>query len=233
MQGGDEARHFLHGIRHQHGLEVVAVFQSRTDAGGDGIDVFQHRRILDSKHVGRDFRLDEFRGNQVGESTRFFDIGATNRQVGKAFQSDFLGVGRTSDAGQILIRNVENLMEIFRNRQIFVGHDSLDGGDDEFVAKSRLEFFQMAFQVGRRRDEDERVVGLGDFVEVRRELNLIDIEAHARQIGRVVAEPLKVLDAVRSAHIPPDVMRVLHHNLGNGRCPRTAADDCYFFTQAP
>ena len=72
----------------------------------------------------------------------------------------------TSDAGQIFKWNVENLMEIFRDRQIFVGHDALDGGYDEFVAQARLELLQMAFQVGRGRDEDERVVGLGDFVEV-------------------------------------------------------------------
>ena len=59
-------------------------------------------------------------------------------------------------------------------------------------------------------------------------MNLIDIEAHARQVGWVVAEPLEVFDAVVAAHIPTDVMRVLHHDFGNGRCPRTAADNRYF-----
>ena len=46
VNGSEEAVHLLHGIRHEDGLEVVAVFQSAADACGNGIYVFQYRRVF-------------------------------------------------------------------------------------------------------------------------------------------------------------------------------------------
>ena len=49
-----------------------------------------------------------------------------------------------------------------------------------------------------------------------------------QQVGRVVSKPLEVFYAVITAHIPTDVVRVLHHYLGNGGSPATTTDNCYF-----
>jgi len=42
-----------------------------------------------------------------------------------------------------------------------------------------------------------------------------------------MAQPAEVVDAVVAAHIPSDVVGVSHHDLGNGRSPRTSANDGY------
>ena len=53
-------------------------------------------------------------------------------------------MARSPQNGQILVGHAIHLMKIFRADQVFVGHDTLDGCDDEFIAQARLEFFQMA-----------------------------------------------------------------------------------------
>ena len=68
------------------------------------------------------------------------------------------------------------------------------------------------------------------FVEVTGEIDLIGIEAHTHQVGRIVPQAFKLLDAIIAAHVPTYVMGVPHHYLGNGCSPATAAYDCYLAT---
>lgn len=42
-----------------------------------------------------------------------------------------------------------------------------------------------------------------------------------------MTEALEILDTIIAAHIPTDVMRMIHHDLGNGRGPRPASYNCY------
>ena len=53
---------------------------------------------------------------------------------------------------------------------------------------------------------------------------------HTREIVGVMAYALKLFYTVVAAHIPPYVMGVTYHNLGNGGSPATAANNCYFST---
>ena len=41
-----ETVHFLCGVRHQYRLEVIAIFQSVTDTGGNGIYVLENRGVF-------------------------------------------------------------------------------------------------------------------------------------------------------------------------------------------
>ena len=121
-------------------------------------------------------------------------------------------------------------MEVFGADKVFVGHDTLDGRDDVFVAQADLQFLEVALEVWRRCDEHQRVVLFGNLVEVAGEEYLVGIESYALQVGGVVAQALEVLNAVVATHIPPDVVSLAHHYLGYGRCPRAATDNRYSTT---
>ena len=69
-----------------------------------------------------------------------------------------------------------------------------------------------------------------NLIQIAGEENLIDIESYTGQIGRVVLQPFEVFNTVVATHIPSDVVRVSHHNLGDGCCPASASDNCYLST---
>ena len=56
-------------------------------------------------------------------------------------------MGWTAYTGEVLVWHVINLMEILGAYQILVGHDALDGRDDELVAKPGLQLLQMVLQI--------------------------------------------------------------------------------------
>ena len=95
LHGADnlqETGHLLHGIGHEDGLEIVAELQSVADARSDGIDVFQHRRILDADDVGRRLGLDVVAGEQVGKGLRLVAIGTAHGEVGESLERHLLSV---------------------------------------------------------------------------------------------------------------------------------------------
>lgn len=51
IDGREEARHLLYGVRDKHRLEVVTIVESAANAGRYGIDILEHRRILDADDV--------------------------------------------------------------------------------------------------------------------------------------------------------------------------------------
>ena len=57
-------------------------------------------------------------------------------------------------------------MEKFRACEIVVGNQTFDGRDDELVVQPCLEFLEMIFQVGRRYDKYQSVVGFNYFVDL-------------------------------------------------------------------
>ena len=83
----------------------------------------------------------------------------------------------------------------------------------------------MVFQVGRGRNEDKRVIFGGYLIDVRREVDVVDVEVHTGEIGRVMAQSAEVGDAVVAPHIPSDMSRVRHHHLGDGGSPRATPND--------
>ena len=70
-------------------------------------------------------------------------------------------------------------------------------------------------------------------VDVVLELYLRRVEVYAGQIAGVVPHTAEVLYLVVTAHIPTNVVRVLHHNLGNGCRPRAAANNGYTTQPTP
>ena len=145
--GTEETVHLKRGIRHQYGLEVVTVFQTRTDTGGNGIDILQNGGILDADDIGGGFGLDVFGGDKAGKSLGLLFIGTTDSEVGQTLKGYFLCMGWTAYTGEVLVWHVINLMEILGAYQILVGHDALDGRDDELVAKPGLQLLQMVLQI--------------------------------------------------------------------------------------
>ena len=137
-------------------------------------------------------------------------------------------MGGASKASQVLVRHVVDLMEILRAHKVLVGHYALDGSHHKLVLEPDAQLLEVVFEVRRWRDEHERVVAVGYLVDVTREEYLVNVKAHAHEIGRVVAQTAEIVDAVVAPHIPADVMSVPHHYLGDGRSPTAATDDCYF-----
>ena len=59
MYGLQETVHLLYGIGHEYRLEIIAVFQSAANAGGNGIYVFEYGAVFDTCHVVTYGSLDE------------------------------------------------------------------------------------------------------------------------------------------------------------------------------
>ena len=87
-----EAVHFLNRIGYQYCLEVIAVFQSAADAGGNGVYIFKHRTVFDAGYVVADGSLDEAASQTAGEDARFVLVRAGDGQIREAFQRYFFCV---------------------------------------------------------------------------------------------------------------------------------------------
>ncbi len=70
----------------------------------------------------------------LAKALRLLGVAAAHGEVAQSLQRHLLGMRRTADAGQVLVGHVVHLMEIFRANEVFVGHDTFDGCDDELVA---------------------------------------------------------------------------------------------------
>ena len=93
VHGSEEAVHLLHGVRHEHRLEVVAILQSSTDTGSNGVNVFEHGRVLDADHVARGLGLDKLACQTVvGKGLGFLGVTASHGKVAESFERHFLGM---------------------------------------------------------------------------------------------------------------------------------------------
>ena len=59
MHRVQETVHLVNGVRDQYSLEVIAIFQSATDTGSNGIHVFEYRTVFDTRYVITDRCFDE------------------------------------------------------------------------------------------------------------------------------------------------------------------------------
>ena len=228
IDGGEETRHLLNGIRYEYRLKVVAILQTATDAGGNSVNVLQHRRILDADNVRRGLCLDKLRVEHVGKSLRLLLVGTTYGEIRQTFECHLLSVRRSADARKVLLGHVIHLMEVLRAGDIVVGNKTFNCCHDELIAQSGLQLLEMVLQIRRRHHEHKRVVSLHDAVDVAGEEYLIGIEVYTCKIIRIMAYALELLYAVVASHIPPYVMGMTYHNFGNGSCPTASANNCYF-----
>ena len=111
------------------------------------------------------------------------------------------------------------VMEILGAYHVVVGHNALDYRHDALATEVGGEFLEVIFEVGRRGGEDERVIGLGNGIDVARKVDFVDIEVSTSQVGRVVPLALEIGDAVVASHIPAYVVGVFYHHFGNGSGP--------------
>ena len=227
VNGVEEAFHLLNGVADEDGLEVVAVLESVTDTCCDGIDVLQDAGVLDANHVVAGLRLHIIAGKHLGKSFRLFLVGTSNSQVCETIQRDLLSMTRTSKHSQIILRHIVHLVEVVGADEVLVGHDAFDGCHDELVAKADVKALEVTLQVRRGRDEDKCLASLNRLVDVALEGDAVHVEMHAGKVSRIVPEPLKVLDAVVPAKVPPNVVILLEQHLGDCRCPASATQNCY------
>ena len=137
---------------------------------------------------------------------------------------------RTTDASEILVRYVVNLMKILATYEIFIRYDTLNSGKYEFVANTRLQLLKMTLEVRRRGDKHQRVVLLRNTIQIAIEVNLIDIEVYTGEVGGVMPHATEILDTVVATHIPTYMVCMTYHNLGNSCCPAATSDNCYLTT---
>ena len=226
LDGVQESLHLLQGIGDEDCLKVVTEFEAVADTCCDGIDVLQHRTEFDAFDVGTYRGLDGLAGEHVGNNSGILDAAASDGKITQAVESYFLGMGWASDAGNLTFGHIIRLLEIAGHGDVFVGYDTLDGCHHHLVTQIRLEFLEVALDVGRRGDKDERVGTLHHVVDVRGEVDAVGIEMQPRQVGWVVSEPLELLDAVVTTDVPVNRVFVVEHNLCNGRCPTATSHDC-------
>ena len=227
VEGIEECVHLLHGVGHEHGVEVVAKVERPADAGTDGIDVLQHGRILDADHVARGLGLDVMGAEHAAEGLGPRLVRTAHGQVGEALLGHLLGMGGSADAGQLALGHAKAPVDILREDRVLARHDSLDGRNDKLVAHGHAHLVEQFLRIRRRRDEEQRVVVGDDVVDVRREVYLRDVEGEVAEIARVVSEQLEAVDGNRAPHIPPYFVGVLHYHLGQGRSPTAATYDSY------
>ena len=165
--------------------------------------------------------------NNIGKALRLGRIGTSHCEVGQSAKGYFLCVARTAEYGQIVLGHVVHLTEKLGAHQIFVGNDTLDGGDDELVVQFHLEFLQMVLEVRRGRDEDERTARAHHLVNVAGESDAVRIKMNARQIAGVVSQTLELVNAVLASHVPGDMVHLFEHNFGYRRGPTSAAHNGY------
>ena len=120
-----ETVHFLNGVGDQYSLEVVAIFQTATDTGSDGIYVFEYRTVFDTRYVITDRCFDEAASQTTCEDTCFVFVRAGDSQVGEAFQGYFFCVAGTCKDCYIFWWYTIFFCEVFRYNNVVIGYDSL------------------------------------------------------------------------------------------------------------
>ena len=117
----------------QYGLEVVSIFQTAADSGCNGIYILQYGSIFNAGYVRIDRSLDVVTGQLPCEHLGFFNVFASYGEVRKPLQCHFFRMTGTCQYGYVVFWNVINLVEIIGYDKVFVGYDTLDSSNDEFI----------------------------------------------------------------------------------------------------
>ena len=226
--GPQEAVHLVERVGDEHGLEVVAALHAVADAGGDGVDVFQHGRVFDTSDVGRDdgFQFGSVEG--VGQGMRPLQVVAAHGEVGESLEGHLLGVAGTADDGQLRLGHVVEGLQILGDNHILVGYDALDSRHHEFAADVGGQLLEVSLHVGRGRHQYQGVGRFGNLVDVGAEMNARSVEGDIRQVHRVVAGLLEIGNTVVAPHVPQDAVGIVQRQFGQRRSPTAAPHDRYF-----
>ena len=218
-----KAVHFLNRIGYQYCLEVIAVFQSAADAGGNGVYIFKHRTVFDAGYVVADGSLDEAASQTAGEDACFVLVRAGDGQIREAFQRYFFCVAGACKDSDVFGWYAIFFCEIFRYNHVVIGYDSFDSSDNKLILNLCFQLFQMSFQIRRGGDENQCIRFLHDIVDVRTESDTLRVEFHPCQIGGIMSKSLKIGDAVVSSHVPINRVFLSQTHLCDGCSPTSSA----------
>ena len=124
---------------------------------------------------------------QTGKDTSLIDVLASYSKIRQAFQRHFFCMARTSQNSDVLFGHPIHFIEVVRNNQVFVGHNTFDCRDDELILKFCFQLFEVSFQVWRRSNEYQRIRLFHHLIYIRREIDTLQVKAHTRQVSRVMA----------------------------------------------
>ena len=223
----DETLHLAHGIGHKDSLEVVAIFETRTNARSDGIDIFQDARELHANDVLADGGMHIVVLEEIGYLLPYLGVGATHGEIGESLPSYLLGMRGSRKGGKLLRLEREAFGQVLTDGDVEVLDDTLDDRDDHLVGERLGDLLYMLTQIGRRHTEDDHVGVADGFIDIVGEMDTIQIETHTRKVGGIVTQLLEFGDLLRVAHIPPDVGIIILDNLSDSCTPGATAEDGY------
>ena len=240
--GLEEALHLLYGVCHEYRLEVVALLQSVAYTCANGIYILKHGAVFDALDVGADRGLHVLSCKDGRHHSTVHRASAPDGEIAETLERHLLRMRRSADARDLLFRHVERVMEILRDGDVVVGHNTFSGNHNHLVSQAGLQLFEVSLEIRRGRDEDECVAVFHDVVDVGVERDPVDVELHAREVSRVMFQTLEVVNTVFAPEIPVDILDVDHDDLGNGSGPAAASDnrhsstilkfqDSYFFSR--
>jgi hypothetical protein len=167
-------------------LEVITIFQASADARSNSIYIFKNRTIFYADDVGGCLGLDISSLQNISEGFGFLLIGAGNGKIRQTLKGYLFCVRRTTNAGEIVIRYIEDLVEVFRTYEVFVWNNTLDCCYNKFVAYRNTQLAEVILEIGGWGYQYEGVVILYDIIDVRCKVYFVDIEMNRRKICWVV-----------------------------------------------
>ncbi|MPN38426.1 hypothetical protein SDC9_185950 [bioreactor metagenome] len=118
-------------MRHQHGLKVIAVQQTRTNSRNNGIDVFKDGSQLNANHIARNGCFQDARTYGLRKFCRFLNIIAGNGQERESLKRHFFCVARAGYHPDILLGNLEIAHQVFADHNIVVRDHAFNGRNHE------------------------------------------------------------------------------------------------------
>ena len=220
--------HLANGVGYEHCQEVVAFLHAVDYACSDGVDVFEHSGIFHAVDVGCGDGVAVFcTAERQAESFGSRNVLTADSEICRAVERHLFGVAGAGHYEKMVVGHMEIVAHVVGDEHIFAGNDSFHGRYDVFFADVDGELFEMAFEIWRRHHEQERVGLPGNVVDVGGKFDALNVELHVGQVGRVVAEPLELFDAVVATHVPHYGITVAQQEFGKGGGPAAASHHGY------
>ena len=217
--------HFLHSTRQEHRKEVVAILQPRTDAGSNGIDIFEYSTIFDANDILRNRSFHIVICHELCHNPCAILIGATHSEIGQTIERHLFGMTRPTQHHQLVFRHAKSRAEILRTHHIFIRNDAFNGRHDIFIVELYFEFFELRFEIRRRRHENEGIIFACHLVDVAAKVYAINRKFHRSEIRWVVLVASKFLDRVFTTDEPSNFRDTLKYNLCYCSSPRPTTNN--------
>jgi hypothetical protein len=228
MYGVNETSHLFDCIGEKDGFEIVSIFQSMTNAGHDGIDIFEDGRVFDTDDVVGKSVLEVMVCEDGRKGFGSSRIGTGYGEAGEAFKGNFFGVAGAADNGNVFAWHAVTFGEVFGNGYVDIGDNPFDGREDILGSKGNTHPVEMLVEI-RRRDGKEDGIGMADdLINIGIEGDFIEVEIDTGHVGGIMAYLAELGNKFRPAHVPIEVFLCGKHNLSQSGSPTTTSHDGYF-----